>query len=286
MLVVAGCGDKKEDEPVVKKEVAEKDTEEKEEPAASEPDEIDEKYAEEALAVLEENNEYANAQDLDGYLKAVPDDMKEQNREVIAEMFAQGTFEFEMVDYQFESANEDEVVISVLQTTTAIDEIEGFQDNISEIQHTMRPENGEWKIFESNIINSEPYGDEVEASGEINEESAEAALEVLYENTEYANAQDVDGYLKAFSKEDQDVARESVEQLFSAGEIEYEILDYEVVFADEDSAEIVVLQTTVGIDDIEGLEDNISEVAHTFVLEDDEWKITESEVLDSEPFEE
>lgn len=286
MLVVAGCGDKEEEEPVVQEEDTEKDAEEKEETSTSEPGEINEKYAEEALTVLEENNEYANAQDVDGYLKAVPDDLKEQNREIIEETFAQGQLEFEVVDYQFESADEEEVVISVLQTTVAAEPLEGFQDNISEIQHTLRPENGEWKIFETNIIDSEPYGEDVEASGEINEESAEAALDVLYENIKYANDADVDGYLKAIPKEDQDVTRESAEQMFAEGKMEFEILDYEFISAEEDTAQIVVVQTTVAIDDIEGLEDNISEVAHTLQLEDDEWKIFESDILATEPFEE
>ncbi len=294
MLVVAGCGDKEEEEPIDQQEdddkdveeVEQEDDEEKEGAAKSEPGEIDEQYAEEALAVLEENNKYANAQDVDGYLKAVPEEMKDQNRQIMEETFAQGKIDFEIVDYQFESANEKEVVISVLQTTVAAEPIEGFNDNISELQHVLRKEDGEWKIFQSDIINSEPYGEDGEVAEDINEESAEAALDVLYDNIDYANDQDVDGYLKAIPEQEQETARKTIEEMFAEGKLEFEIVEHVVVSADENTVEIGVVQTTVAVDDIDGFEDNITEILHTLVLEDDEWKIDQSDILAAEPLDE
>src|SRR5699024_9430438 len=122
MFVVAGCGDKdedKEEDPVEEEEDENAEEEENEDENGegeegndpAEIGEVDQAIADEALAVLEENNNYANAQDVDGYLKAIPESMQEQMRQSLQQTFSQGQIEFEIVDYQYESANENEVVI-------------------------------------------------------------------------------------------------------------------------------------------------------------------------------
>lgn len=286
MLVVAGCGDKEED-PVddqPEEEEEEKDADEEAEDEEPAEEEIDVAIAEEALDVLEQNNEYANAQDVDGYLQAIPADMQEQQREMIEEMFAQGQIELEIIDYNFDAANEEEAVISVLQTTVAIDDIPGFQDNISEIQHTLRPEDGEWKIFASEVISSEPYGDEEAsgAAGEVDEAIAEEVLDVLFANLDASNAGDIDGYLEAIPTEFHEVTVNEMEELFKEFDIEFDMLDYEVVMANEEEAQVYVVQTTVSAEPREDFDDNIAEVLHTFYKEDDEWKIYASDFLSVE----
>lgn len=308
MFVVAGCGDKdedKEEDPVEEEDENAEDEEENEDENGegeegndpAEIGEVDQAIADEALAVLEENNNYANAQDIDGYLKAIPESMQEQMRQTLQQTFSQGQIEFEIVDYQYESANENEVVISVLQTTVAKEEIPGFEDNISELMHTLQPENGEWKIFNTQVLNSEPYGEEggveggaqgeggTEAPADIDEGAAEEALNVLYENIDYANNKDVDGYLKAIPEDQHASARGSVEQMFNAGDLEFDILEYEVLSADQGRVEIAIVQTTVSKTPIEGFENNIAEMLHTLENVNGEWKIISSDVLKQEPYE-
>src|SRR5699024_5785415 len=152
MLVIAACGntdddvqeeeDKEEEVAAEEEEHATEEAEEEEEPAEGE---MDFTLAEEAFAVLEQNIIYTNEQGVDGYLEAVTSHLQEDTRDVIEQTFAQGQIEFEIIDYNFDSTSEDEVVISVLQTTVAIDTIPGFTDNLSELQHTLRQEDGEWK---------------------------------------------------------------------------------------------------------------------------------------------
>ncbi len=287
MLVVAGCGDKDKD-PVDDKpeEEEEKDADKESEDEEPAEGEIDQAIAEEAFAVLEQNNDYANAQDVDGYLKAIPAEMQEEQREIVEEMFAQGQMEFEIIDYNFDAANEEEAVISVLQTTVAIDPIPGFQDNISEIQHTLRPEDGEWKIFASEVISSEPYGDDETsgAEGEVDEAIAEEALDILFANLEAANTGDIEGYLEAMPTEYHEVTANEMEQLFDEFDIEFDMLDYEVVLANEEEVQIYVVQTTVSAEPRDDFEDNIAEVLHTFYKEDGEWKIYASDFLSMEPY--
>lgn len=133
--------------------------------------------------------------------------------------------------------------------------------------------------------NSEPDESANSEADDINEEEAEAALDVLFKNIEYANAQDVDGYLKAIPEEDQEMTKDAVQQMFDEGKTEMEIVDYEVLSTDEEVVEIGVVQTTVAIDEIEGMEDNILEIIHTLVVEDGDWKIAGSEITGMEPYE-
>lgn len=306
MLVVAGCGDKDEDkdeEDSVEENEDEngEDEEENEDEHAEGTDEnnlaengeVDQQIADEAFAVIKENNDYASAQDVDGYLKAVPEDMQEETRQIIEQTFSQGQIEYEIVDYQYESANENEVVISILQTTVAKEEIPGFEDNISELVHTLQPENGEWKIFNTQVLNSEPYSEEGAVEGEgttseatdADEGAAEEALRVLFDNIDHANNKDVDGYLKAIPEEQHTTARSAVEQMFNSGDLEFDILDYEVVSADQDMAEITIVQTTISKEEIAGFENNIAEILHTLQNVNGEWKIISSDILEQEPYE-
>lgn len=288
VLVVAGCGDKdedKEEKPVEEKE-DEHAKDEENELAETGTGEVDEQIADEAFAVIEANNDYANAQDVEGYLKAVPADKQDETRQLIEETFAQGEIEFEILEHEYESANENEVVISVLQSTVAKEEIPGFEDNIAELVHTMQPENGEWKIFHTEVLNSEPYGEEREGTADVDEDAAEEAVQVLFDNIDYANDQDVDGYLKAIPEEDHKLARSSIETMFDEEKLAFEIVDYEVLSADEDMAEITVVQTTVAEEEVEGFDDNISEILHTLENMDGEWKIITSDILSMEPYEE
>lgn len=125
-----------------------------------------------------------------------------------------------------------------------------------------------------------------ELSEDINKESAEAALDVLEENMKYANAQDVDGYLKAIRKEEHDMTREVVEETFAQGKITFDMLESEIVSADEEYVEIGVVQTTVADEPIAGFEDNVMEILYTLTFEDDAWKIYKTEVLSQDSYEE
>lgn len=284
MLVVAGCGDKEEEKEEPKNEQEDEDKEKNAEEDKEDEEKTDEEIEKEVEKVVYDNIDYTNDEDVEGYLKAIPTEYQEETREQVEEMYAAGNIAYEILEHDFVSVSEDEVVIDVIQSTEAADEETQFDDNISEIRHTLRPEDGEWKIYETEVRNMEPTGGE--ATGEVDEDIAEEALDVLYENLDYANDADLDGYLKAIPEEAQEETKAGMEELFAEVDIEFGMLDYEVVVATEDEVQIYVLQTTVAKEETDLMDDNISEMLHTLNKEDGEWKIFSTEIVNMEPYEE
>ncbi|MDR3403512.1 MAG: hypothetical protein P4L99_13525 [Chthoniobacter sp.] len=71
----------------------------------------------------------------------------ESTREIISEMFKAVDLKYTLSDLKVVSATPDEARVSFLQKTEKTGGEAGFQNNIVQGVHTLRPDNGKWKIY-------------------------------------------------------------------------------------------------------------------------------------------
>ena len=116
------------------------------------------------------------------------------------------------------------------------------------------------------------------------EELSEIALAVLEANLVYSETEDIDNYLNTLTS-DQNIPSviEGLEELFDTFDIEYELMDIEILSISPEEAVIQTEQKTVAtyISDGYLFNHNIATVTHTLINEDGNYRIRWTE-LDSD----
>lgn len=119
----------------------------------------EEEIKEAVKKVLYDNIEYAENEDIEGYMSTI---LKEGNEELYNNTEAQMVSAFEVFDLdyeiekvEFEDVTEDKVVVRVVQTTKKVSGGE-FKDNRIEAKHTLvKTEDGTYKFIGSELTNIE-----------------------------------------------------------------------------------------------------------------------------------
>lgn len=100
--------------------------------------------AEDALAVVEKNNEAMNDKDVDAFTATYVESMQEKAQEQMTSVIEGTDFEHELSSPKVIEASENRVLLSVVQTTK---DHSGENDDIVDIvEHELVKENGEFKI--------------------------------------------------------------------------------------------------------------------------------------------
>lgn len=101
-------------------------------------------FAEEALTVVEKNNEAMNQKDVEAFAKTYVKDMQDNAQEQMKSVIKETDFEHDITSPKVIEESENRVLLSVVQTT--IDHT-GKNDDIEDIvEHKLVRENGEFKI--------------------------------------------------------------------------------------------------------------------------------------------
>lgn len=123
--------------------------------------------------------------------------------------------------------------------------------------------------------------EEVEIALNGASENAKAALNVVINNIESENERDVEGYLYTLSKKNKEGKKERVEEHFD--QIDYLTTIIKLAVMSESDEEIVIgIRQYSGEEIIDPNSDNIGYVTlkHTLILEDDVYKIDDSEIIE------
>lgn len=134
-------------------------------------------------------------------------------------------------------------------------------------------------------INPEEVSYEVQIETEVTDrEAIEEAVQVIENNIAYAEAEDMDGYLSTIVSSAHENTRTELEAFFELYDLEHTILSITVLEQEEDTMLIEVFQQTVAVDQAEEADDyrdHLGVANHTLVLEDGEWKISETVMTDN-----
>jgi len=114
------------------------------------------------IEVLEDNIQALQNEHFDDYMAMVyiDDDQTiyEETVQMVRGIFERFDLAYEISDYEFLSISQNEVKVRVTQTTTLVDG-EDFRNNESVFIHTLRPQKGKWKFFDTEVV-SVSYLDE------------------------------------------------------------------------------------------------------------------------------
>lgn len=102
--------------------------------------------AQEALDVLLQSVEAANANDLEGYLDTIAEEFRDRDRETLEPAFESGTPHTTIRGVKILSESDEEIVIAMKQHS--VDEEENI-DTTGTLRHTFTKEDGEYKITHS-----------------------------------------------------------------------------------------------------------------------------------------
>lgn len=113
------------------------------------------------------------------------------------------------------------------------------------------------------------------------EELEEIALAVLEANVKYAETEELDKYLNTLSSEaNNEETIASIEELFDAFNLDYDLLDVEIQSITHEEATIFVTQKTVATEIVDGYQfkHHIVDATHTLINENGNYKIYTTEV--------
>lgn len=134
-------------------------------------------------------------------------------------------------------------------------------------------------------INPEDVSYEVQEETEITDrEAVQEAVQVIEDNLAYAEEEDMDGYLSTIVSSAHENTRSELEAFFELYDLEHTVLGITVLEQDEESMLIEVFQQTVAVDQAEEADDyrdHLGVANHTLILEDGEWKISETVMTDN-----
>lgn len=127
---------------------------------------------------------------------------------------------------------------------------------------------------------------EIEGQAEItNSKEAEDAVQVIERNLQYAQDEDMEGYLSTIVSKAHENTQSELEIFFELYDIEHTILSIEVMDQQSDQMLIRVEQQSVAVDvrpEAEQYRDHISEANHTLIIEDGQWKIAETTMTNTD----
>ncbi|RKQ34701.1 hypothetical protein [Oceanobacillus halophilus] len=150
LIFTTACGTSVEEEATDSENTGEETN------ASTETEEANE--AEVAIAVVEDSLKYAQEEDLDGYLNTFVTDVQDDKRTVMEETFANFDLEYEIITTDVVIESTATMVLDFNLKTVATDVTEGqeFVDNIATVQYNMNKEDGEWKIYSTEIVEEAP----------------------------------------------------------------------------------------------------------------------------------
>lgn len=152
-IFLAACGNEERDGDEVGAEQKETDTAKEEE--AEKAEEAEEEPAipedEELFAVLEENLKAMQEKDLDKYMETIHSDSPDfASTETTMEQLFIYDLDLELSGLAVEEKTEEEARVYYEQTSIKVDGPE-FQNNLSSGVHILKPDDGVWKIFGTEI---------------------------------------------------------------------------------------------------------------------------------------
>ena len=118
---------------------------------------IDPKVSAEIVAVVKENLDATKAKDKERVLKTIHKDSPQMQSTIqgMDYVFANFDMEFNLEKVEVISVNGDSAKVYYIQTTQAI-RGKGFAPTRSSGIHTLKKENGKWKIFKTDYLSNEP----------------------------------------------------------------------------------------------------------------------------------
>ena len=161
LIIFSGCDKKKREinhgtEPPTVTNNKTEDKSPKRETVIKKQESIDEKIAEEILAVIYENIDATMAEDVERVLATIHENSSQQRSTIQAMEFIFGNYDLEYVLEEVEviEINGDEAKVYYIQTTRAL-EGTGFMNMRAVGIHHMKKLGNAWKIFETENISSE-----------------------------------------------------------------------------------------------------------------------------------
>lgn len=133
VLITAGCGEQDEETDISQEE------------------------KNEIVAVIERNLEATEDEDIDAFSQTMYQDHPDYEVAVeeTEQMFEQFDLEYELEILDVSMADDETATVEFEQKTTA-ENGEDFEDNIVTGVHEVRIEDGQWKIYETEITDSQP----------------------------------------------------------------------------------------------------------------------------------
>ncbi|PAV27680.1 hypothetical protein CIL05_20730 [Virgibacillus profundi] len=176
-FAVACSDDTSSEEPNEAEETEETEESEAEAEEASEPEEEEKAIPEDEdlFSVLETNIQTIVDQDTDAHMETIHSESPayegtEQNLEVLADY----TLDMKLSDLTVEEKTEEEARVAYTQTSMKV-EGPAYQNNQTKGVHILKPEDGIWKIFNTEVVETIP----LDENGEVMEQG-EAAMEGDY----------------------------------------------------------------------------------------------------------
>lgn len=123
---------------------------------------------------------------------------------------------------------------------------------------------------------------EVAVSGNVTDSKAAAAcFAVLQENLQAANNEDAKAYAATLIASAQTATKKEMQSFFEEYDLEHKLLSFEVVKQDKDSMLVAAEQQTLNIGE-NSYRSHITQAHHTFIKENNAWKISETTMTNTE----
>lgn len=121
---------------------------------SSEIDIQNEEAAAEVKQLLEDNINYLNNEDIDGYLSTIVETAHEGTKEETERMFRNYDIDFKLLSSIVFEEEDNKLVLEANQEAKAVSIPEGgeYRDHVSLNHHTFEKIDGEWKITESRVV--------------------------------------------------------------------------------------------------------------------------------------
>lgn len=135
-------------------------------------------------------------------------------------------------------------------------------------------------------INPENVSYELESEIDVtNQEAVEEAAKVIEINMAAAESEDLDLYVTTIVSKAHENTREELSKFYEQYDLEHTILSINLLEEEEDTLLFEVFQQSVATytsEEAEGeYRDHLAVAHHTLVLEDGEWKISETAITDT-----
>lgn len=117
-----------------------------------------------------------------------------------------------------------------------------------------------------------------------NAEDAQEAVQVIQNNLNFAQEENMEGYLSTLVSSAREETEEELAPFFETYDLEHTVLSIEILDQEEKRMLVKTEQQAVMVNSIDGAEqyrDHIAEANHTLIKEDEEWKIEETIMTDT-----
>ncbi|PAV31222.1 hypothetical protein CIL05_00770 [Virgibacillus profundi] len=127
-------------------------------------------------------------------------------------------------------------------------------------------------------------GSTKDTSSEGLSENAKAVKEVLEKNLQATQEEEMEAYLNTLVESGRESTKNEIEGFFKDYDIKYELLDFEVLEEEETKMKVESEQRATAEYIAEGLSyhDHIARMEQTFIVEDGDWRISESKIINTD----